>query len=204
MDGKFFESDKIRLVYFVVICYKYIVIQLQYFVWEVKFIFLMTSTRSWQAYETLCSVMEKNDIYYEKDDHNLCVKCSVSGEDIQLNFAFVINPVKMLITLYSLVPVKVRKEKSADMAIAVCMINNNLTDGSFCFDTNDGTIFFKMTSSFCDTNVTEELFEYMLSVAADTMDDYFLKIKQIEKSEQPFSENNRVSAMLTDFFRKKN
>lgn len=160
----------------------------------------MTSTKSWQSYETLCGVMERNDIYYEKDDQHLCVKCSVSGQDIQLNFAFVINPSKMLITLFSPMPIQVRKEKSADIALAVCMINNSLSDGNFCFDVNDGTVFFKMTSSFCDTNVSEELFEYMLSVAADTMDDYFHKINQIARSEQPFSENDGTSAELARYF----
>ena len=167
---------------------------------EEIFIIAMTSTKSWQSYETLCSAMERNDIHYERDDDNLCVKCSVSGEDIQINFAFVINPSKMLITLYSPIPVKVRKEKSADIAIAVCMINTSLTDGGFCFDTSDGSVFFKMTSSFCDTNVTEELFEYMLSVAADTIDDYFRKIKHIALSEQPYSDSENTSVELAKYF----
>lgn len=163
----------------------------------------MTLTKSWQSYETLCAVLSRNDIDYERNDDNLCVKCSVSGEDIQLNFAFAINPSKMLITLYSPVPVKVKKEKFADMALAVCIINNGLTDGCFCFDPNDGTVFLKMTSSFCDTNVSEELFEYMLSVAADIMDDYFPKINHIAKCEQPFKNDSEMSAELVNFFRKK-
>lgn len=154
----------------------------------------MTSTKSWQSYETLCGVMEKNDIYYERDDKHLCVKCSVNGQDTQLNFAFIINPSKMLITLYSPMPIKVKKENSANVALAVCMINNSLSDGNFCFDVSDGTVFFKMTSSFCDINVNEDIFEYMLSVAADTMDDYFRKINQIAQSEEAFFENENLSA----------
>lgn len=164
----------------------------------------MTSTKSWQSYETLCSVMERNDIYYEKDDKHLCVKCSVSGQDIQLNFAFLINPSKMLVTLLAPMPVQIKKENSADVALAICMINNSLADGNFCFDVNDGTIFFKMTSSFRDTSVSEELFEYMLSVAADAVDDYFRKINQIARSEQPYSEDNNGTAELAKYFAAKN
>lgn len=171
---------------------------------EEIFIIAMTSTKSWQSYETLCNVLERNDIDYERNDENLCVKCSVSGKDIQLNFLFVIHPSKMLVSLYSPVPVKIKRENFSNMALAVCIINNGLTDGNFCFEPSDGTVFFKMTSSFCDTNVSEELFEYMLSVAADTMDDYFLKISQIAKSEKPFEEDDGTAANLADFFSQQN
>ncbi len=94
----------------------------------------------------------------------------------------------MLITLYAPLPVKVRKENSSNVALAICMINNNLNDGNFNFDINEGAVFFKMTSSFFETDVNSEIFEYMLSAAADTVEDYYSRVSLIARSEQQFIE----------------
>ena len=139
----------------------------------------ITSTKSWKNYIMLCNTLERNDISFESNDKELCVKCGISGRDIEQNFLFSINPSKMLITLFSPIPVNISEGNTTDIAIAVCIINNKLPDGCFCIDTNEGFIYFKMTTSFYESNVSERVFEYMLSSAADSIDEYYPKIQKL-------------------------
>ena len=139
----------------------------------------ITGTKAWQSYTSLCKMLERNDIDFEKNDKSLCVKCSVSGKDAEMNFLFTVDASKMLITLYSIVPVQVDKDRAGDMALALCVINNGLSDGAFSLDTENMLVYYKMTSSFYNSKVSASVYEYMLSAAADVMDEYFIKIKKL-------------------------
>ncbi len=139
----------------------------------------ITGTKAWQSYTALCKMLEHNDIDYEKDDKNLCAKCTVAGKDTDMNFLFTVDASKMLITLYSIVPIQVEKENAGNLALALCVINNSLSDGAFSLDTNNMLIYYKMTSSFYNSKVNPSIYEYMLSEAADVIDDYFIKIKNL-------------------------
>ncbi|MBR2176010.1 MAG: hypothetical protein IJ861_03575 [Clostridia bacterium] len=160
----------------------------------------LTTTKSWKNYITLCNALKRNDIDYEKDDKHLCIKCSVSGRDIEQNFLFEINPSKMLITLFSPVPLTFGKEKTADMSLAVCMINNSIADGSFCIDIKDRLLYFKMTASFYESTVNDTVFEYMLSTAANTVDEYYPKLHRLAKSGEPYSDSDS-SRELSDYLK---
>lgn len=143
---------------------------------------LYTTTKSWKNYLTLCRTLERNEIEFEKEDKELSVKCSIIGKDIRQSYGFSIDASKMLITLYSPLPVTVEGEQMADMALAVCMINHGLKDGSFCLDVSEGLLYFKMTSSFYETKISDTLFEYMLSAAADAIDEYYPKFRKLSQS----------------------
>lgn len=142
----------------------------------------LTTTKSWKNYITLCNTLERNDIKYNREDENLCVICRVSVNDIELSFRFTINPLKMLITLYSPLPIEVNNEKASDMALAVCIINSSLDDGSFCMDLEHDLLYFKMTSSFYESQLNDTIFEYMLSTSADIIDEYYPKLKILAKN----------------------
>ncbi len=160
----------------------------------------ITGTKAWQSYTALCKMLEKNDIDFEKDDKDLYVKCNVSGKDVELNFVFTVDASKMLITLYSIIPVQVDKDKAADIALALCVINNTLSDGAFSLDTNNLLVYYKMTSSFYNSKVNSSVYEYMLSEAANTMDDYFIKIKKLIITGEPYKEQeDHSSSVLAQF-----
>ena len=59
----------------------------------------ITATRSWKSYNTLCSMLQKNDIPFERDDEDLRVCCCVSSGEKERLFVFETDPSKMLITL---------------------------------------------------------------------------------------------------------
>lgn len=144
----------------------------------------VTAAKSRKAYQTLCKVLERNDILHECDDRNLCVKCCVSGRETDLKLIFVIEPPKMLISLYAPMNVDVSWKNVSDLAFALCVINDSLSDGHFCFDRRNMGVYFKMTSSFYNSFINDSIFEYMLSVAAEQTDEYYSKITKLTASWQ--------------------
>ena len=136
----------------------------------------ITATKSWKNYLALCNVLERNDIIYDRDDRHLSVGCRISGKDCEYCFRFSVEPSKMLITLCVPVPRWFPQEQARNTALRICKINNDLTDGSFCYDPALGLVYYKMTASFYESRIGEELYEYMLSVAADAMDEYYQKL----------------------------
>ena len=92
---------------------------------------------------------------------------------------FVIEPSKMLISLYVPIEIDSGLRNVSDLAFALCVINDTLSDGHFCFDRRNTGVYFKMTSSFYNSILSESIFEYMLSVAAEKTDEYYLKINEL-------------------------
>ena len=135
--------------------------------------------KSIKVYQTLCSVLKRNDIIYECDENNLCVRCSISGKEKDFRMIFVIEPSKMLISLYVPIEIDSGLKNVSDLAFALCVINDTLSDGHFCFDRRNTGVYFKMTSSFYNSILSESIFEYMLSVAAEKTDEYYLKINEL-------------------------
>ena len=131
----------------------------------------ITAAKSRQAILTLCRVLKRNGIDYSLSAGN-CVRCSINVHESEISFIFSVDPSKMLVTLYSRMFSSVPRERSTDAALAICMINHSLPDGTICFDVRDGMIYYKMTSSFYDSGLSDSIIEYMLSAAADTVESY--------------------------------
>ena len=65
--------------------------------------------------------------------------------------------------------------------MAVCVANYGLVNGTFDYDLSDGEIRFRIVSSFRESILSEELFNYMVLVAASTIDDYNDKFLMVSK-----------------------
>lgn len=142
----------------------------------------VTAVQSKKAYLTLCSVLERNDILHECDEENLCVRCSVGGREAEMRLIFIIEPPKMLVSLYAPMNIAASCDNAADMAFALCIINDSLSDGHFCFDRQNMSVYFKMTYSFYNSFITDSVFEYMLAVAAEQTDEYYSRINALKAS----------------------
>ena len=108
----------------------------------------LTAVKSANAYKALCRVLERNEIIHECDEKNWCVKCSVSGNETDFQFAFVIEPSKMLIKLYVFLDIDLSQTSIPELSFALCVINDSLSDGHFCFDRSGTSLYFKITASF--------------------------------------------------------
>lgn len=124
------------------------------------------------VFDTLCELLDKHGFKYDKDEEQLSIGCVMKGDDIPMNLIVRVQAAKKLISLISPLPFEVPENKRAEMALAVSVINYALADGSFDYNFLNGRILFRLTSSFRDSLIGENLFMYMLAVSTATVDKY--------------------------------
>ena len=141
-----------------------------------------------EVYNTLCNMLDHKGWKYNKMEDELMIKSGVRGDDFPIDFYMRVNPRNEVVSFISLLPFTVAEDKRVDLAIAICAANYGLVDGSFDFDITDGSIMFRLTSSYKDSALGEDLFEYMLMVSASTIDEYNDKFFMITKGMLPLEQ----------------
>jgi len=134
-----------------------------------------------EVFRTLVRMLDTRDWKYEKHEDKLLIKSGITGDDLPINFIVIVNPKNEVVQFYSSLDFKVPEDKRVDAAIAVCVANYGLVDGSFDYDISDGEIRYRLTSSYRDSILGEDLYEYMIMVAAATVDQYNDKFFMLSK-----------------------
>ncbi len=126
------------------------------------------------VFKSVCSMLDSINFRYETSmrDEDYVITCTVNGEDIPMKMLIIVRPEREIVTLLSPMPFMTPEDKRVDMALAVAVANYGIIDGSFDYDLNDGEIRFRMTASYVESLLGEELFKYMLFVSANTVDRY--------------------------------
>lgn len=137
--------------------------------------------RAQKVYGTLCSTLDSHEWHCKKDEEKLSIDCGAQGEDLPMEITIKVDAERQLIMLLSHLPFVISEDKRLDVAIAVSAVNNKLVDGSFDYDIADGHMFFRMTSSFIESEIGNELFTYMLMVSCHTIDEYNDKFLMLGK-----------------------
>jgi len=134
-----------------------------------------------ELYQGIIEMFDEKGFTYTREDDQLLIRCTLRGEDIPMDFTYVVRPDKRVIQVYSPLPFSVSEAKLPDIALAVAYINDHLVNGSFDLDIKEGRICFRQTTCYIDSVLGKGLFEYMLMVSAHTTDDYNDKLLMIEK-----------------------
>lgn len=124
------------------------------------------------VFDTICRMMDKNELRYNKDEEKFIISCVLHGDDIPMDMIFAVRPEAQVVSLLSPMPFKMPEDKRVEGAVATSMASYGLVNGYFDFDMNDGEIRFRMVSSYHESILGEDLFEYMLMVSAHTIDEY--------------------------------
>lgn len=124
------------------------------------------------VYETVCRALDAKDWKYKRHDEDLVVSCGARGDDLAIDLLIMVDPKVQVISVISPMPFKINEDKRVEAALAVCMANYGLINGSFDYDISDGEIRFRLVSSFRESILGEELINYMVLVAASTIDKY--------------------------------
>lgn len=132
-------------------------------------------------YDILCRLLDEREFKYEKFEEDLVVSFIAAGEDIPMQFIIYVDSERELIFLKSPIPFTFDENKRTEAAIAVCLANYSISDGNFDFDYASGQIAFRLTSSFMDSLISEEVFEYMLCIAGAAVDKYNDKFLMLAK-----------------------
>lgn len=133
------------------------------------------------VYETICKTLESKDWNFTRHDDKMMINCGVRGEDLPMDFFFLVNPESQVVSLISPMPYEIGEDKRVDVALAVCVANYGLANGTFDYDLLNGEIRFRIVSSFRESVLSENLFDYMVLVAATTIDDYNDKFLMVSK-----------------------
>ena len=139
------------------------------------------SEKAKKVYETLCASIESHGWHYNKEEALLLVHFTVSGDDLPMNFIVIVDEDRQLVRLLSPMSFKMEEEKRIEGAVATCAATNSLANGCFDYDITDGSITFRMTASYRESDFGEGLFIYMMDCSAATVDKFNDKFMFISK-----------------------
>ena len=134
-----------------------------------------------QVYDTMINMLDNRGWHYEEIEDELLIKSGVKGEDLPIEFIVMVKPKQQVVQFLSRLPFTMPEDKRIDGALAVCVANYRLVDGCFDYNLASGDILFRLTSSYRESTLGEDLFEYMILCAASTVDNYNDKFFMIAK-----------------------
>lgn len=129
------------------------------------------TSKALSAYGTICKFFESHDLKFEKDDSELKVVSSFTGDDLPMRLVFITDINRQSIRLLSYMPFDMSKDKLLEGALASCIASYGLAWGGFSIDT-DGTIVFKLTASYIDSDISEDLVLKMILFSNGIIDKY--------------------------------
>lgn len=128
--------------------------------------------RAQKVFDTICKSLDNMNWNYERDDDKLLVGLGVQGHDIPMAFVIVVDAERQLIRCLSRLDLKFDEENAGLGNIACCLFTYKLADGSFDYDFMENTVTFRITASFLDSLISEELVDYLIRTACSTVDEY--------------------------------
>ena len=149
--------------------------------------------RAQRVFRGLCDNLDSRNWNYRKDEENLRIECGAKGDDLPIDLSIRVEEDRQLIMLLSTLPFNVPEDKRLDVAIAVTYVNNKLVDGSFDYDVTRGRLLFRMTSSFIESDIGNDLFTYLVMCSCQTIDAFnekFAKLAMDAMSLEDFISNN--------------
>ena len=133
------------------------------------------------TYATLCQALDAHEWHYKKHEEDLAIECGAQGDDLPIELNIRVDADRMLVLLLSHMPFVINEDKRLDVTIAVSAINNALVDGCFDYSVASGRMFFRMTNSYIESKIGEDVFAYMVFCACKTIDDYNDKFLMLAK-----------------------
>ena len=132
----------------------------------------MADMQAKRAYATVIAMMDNDNLKYSRDDENLRIELGFNTDDLDVNVKFMIDEERELVRIFSFLPFKFPEDKRIEGAVATCVANHGMVNGSFDYDFSDGEILFKLVNSYQGDCFSEEAARYMLSVVVSTVDNY--------------------------------
>ena len=113
--------------------------------------------------------MDEKKVSYEVPKE-FTVEYAGAGDDLPISFRVIVDAERMLIVLYSVLPFRFPEDKIIDAALATVLINDDLVDGSFDLDIEDGTVCFRQTNTYCESLISAEAVSFMMDLAIHMVD----------------------------------
>lgn len=134
-----------------------------------------------KTFETFCKMLDNQEWRYGSSQEDLLITTKVRGDDFPIDLRILVDAERLLVRLHSPLPFEVSSERIPDMALAVCCINDSLVDGTFDLNIENGSIVFRITTTFRESLISEEAFDFFLGFAVHVVDRYGIKLFMIAK-----------------------
>lgn len=134
-----------------------------------------------KVYKTMVKALKAKNWKFAEHENDLTIVSSYTGEDIPITYLMRVDSEREVVQYLSPLPFKIEESKRIDAAVAVCVANYGLVNGSFDFDITDGEIRYRLTTSFCDSELGEGFFYDMMATAVITTDNYNDKFMMLNK-----------------------
>lgn len=111
-------------------------------------------------YELLCQTLDEIEVPYTKEEEKLVVRFKIQRDEksVPLTYYMRIFPDAENVLLLSPLQLEVPEDKRFEMSYAINGINTLLFHGVFDFDIKEGSILFRVSTSFIDSIVGAVVF----------------------------------------------
>ena len=153
--------------------------------------------RMFSAFREFCSYLDGRNLKYnttqtDKGDNKISI--IGKGKDLSIDIRITFDASNEVISLLSPLPFNF-KEKIIEGAVVCSVVTNRLREGSFDYDLEDGSVYFRLTNSVMGITVSRELCTHIFTLAVNTIDTYNDKMLAVAKgmmSPQEFIEKIKV------------
>ena len=133
------------------------------------------------VFRSLCGMLDNLDWTYDANEEDLTITTGTKGEDLPISLHLEVDADKQIIIIFSQLPFEVPEDQRVLMAIAVSLANHGLPNGSFDYNLANGVILFRITSSYINSLISENLLKYLLAATVVTVDKYNDKFFPVSK-----------------------
>lgn len=141
-----------------------------------------------RTYETLCSMLDKINWKYRRDDEKLIVRTSAIGKDLTMPLHIVVSETRNLMYVKSPLPFTVDSARRADMCVATSIVNYSMLNGCFEFDVSGGYLGFRLVVPFGGCQISESVCHYMVMLTCEMVDKFNDKLQAVAAGEMTLEE----------------
>ncbi len=135
--------------------------------------------RAQKEFESVCAVLDGHGWAYDKDKNEFEVGFTADGKDMPIGLTLKVNPELMTVTAYALIPVEPPEDKAEDLAVATALVNEQTVHGNFEYDVKTRRIYFRVSTSYRDSEVDKDVYFYLIGVAFSTADKVAVVVKAL-------------------------
>ena len=107
---------------------------------------MANSAKAIQIYQIFKKHLEQQKFHFEERAEELIISLTVHGDDLPQPTIIRVMDERSLVQVLSPLPTKIPEDKRVDTAVAVCVANYGMINGSFDFDMTDGEIWAQDTT----------------------------------------------------------
>lgn len=131
-------------------------------------------------YNSICSVLDKMEINYNKVEEDLVILFGYKGQDMNHDLLIAVNAKQEAIQIMERLPFSISPEKATDVAVAICYANSRLLSGKFTYNMGD-YVSFEITQLYSGSLIGEPTLRRMLLALISTVEEYDDKFMALNK-----------------------